>query len=238
LKINDWLNRVKKGSGKFREFLDGKRGGKYENFKVIDIPAARTLWGHLARAENEQLIRIHYATWGVSQLTADIKNFLFRLVNGKLYLNNVLAHIDNVDGKCTFCKIIMNRGLNDRGIFQDHPEYNFELNRLHNETLEHLFYSCTSVSPVLNEFCRQTLGLENNINWEYYMLGRIEIGYEKTLVKILILHFIKFYLYQCRVKKTIPRLNNLNYEFVNIISLLSKKKSIAPYCRNIIQLFS
>ena len=237
VRINDWLNRVKKGSGKFREFLDGKKSGKYINFKAIEIPAAITLWGQFARVENEQLIRIHYATWGVSQLSADFKNFLFRLINGKLYLNNVLAHIDNVDGKCTFCKINMNRGLNDRGILQGDPEYLVELNRLNNETIEHLFYSCISVHPILNEFCRLNLGMENNINWEYYMLGRIEIGYEKTLVKILILHFIKYYIYQCRTKKIMPSLNTLIYEFGIVINQIRKKSSLIPYCRNLIQLF-
>jgi hypothetical protein len=237
LTINEWLNRVKKGSGKFREFLDGKKSRKYGNYKVVEIPAAITLWGQQARLENEQLIRVQYATWGVSQLNADIKNFMFRLVNGKLYLNNVLAHIDNVDPKCTFCKIELNREFNIEGNVIGGQDYMFELNRLPNETVEHIFYDCRWVNPTITEFCRQTLGLQN-LTWGYYILGREETGYEKTMIKILVLHCIKYYIYQCRAKKTLPNVNMLNFEFSCFIKTLQRKKSLAPYCRNVIQLFN
>ena len=78
-------------------------------------------------------------------LPAELKNFLFNMTQGRLYLNNVLQRINPAenDGICTFCRLEGVRELQLRGINEDRPEYLYYLNLLPNETVNHILRVCT-----------------------------------------------------------------------------------------------
>jgi hypothetical protein len=52
-----------------------------------------------------ELVELNYGMWKTSLLDPAFKNFLFKLVHGKLYLNAQLANFGEVEPQCTFCVI-------------------------------------------------------------------------------------------------------------------------------------
>ena len=237
MEIYRWMGGIKKGCRKFRAYIDGKKSIEYSVFKTYRIPSIVTLWQHEVLVEHEQLVRIHLSLWGKSMYKAEFKDFLFRLMHGKLYLNNTVAHYEEIEPCCTFCKIEKVRELHTRGIVEGGLDYDFEINRLPNETCMHLFYSCPSVFNIVESFFQVKFGLQA-ISYEIYVRGKLEGGLEKTQIKLSVLHFVKYYIYQCKKMSKIPNGASLHYEFDQFLEILKKIKGFKPYCRQIEQMFN
>ena len=101
----------------------------------------------------------------------------------------------------------------------------------------HLFYSCLSELNIVESFFQVKFGLRA-ISYEFYVKGKLEGGLEKTQIKLSILHFVKFYIYQCRKMKKIPNVATLHYEFDQFLGIMKEIKGYKPYCRNIEQMFN
>ncbi len=48
---------------------------------------------------------MNFGLWSCATLDSGYKEFLFKYMHGKLYLNNQLASFADVTRACTFCKI-------------------------------------------------------------------------------------------------------------------------------------
>ena len=94
--------------------------------------------------------------WKIGRLNSGFKQFLFKYVHGRLYLNNVLSHIDDtllyIDDTlpcCTICKLQLDRDPNVRGLDRGGQGYQNLLGNLPRETVEHLFVECRYVRPII-----------------------------------------------------------------------------------------
>jgi hypothetical protein len=114
----------KRKGGELRRCVNNVHSQIYFRNDPRNVPSAVTLWGEFNLMEvSRELIEMNYSLWGNSRLSTSFRGFLFNLVQGRLYLNNVLANIHNVSNKCTFCEIIGIRDLNIRGIVEGDVEY-------------------------------------------------------------------------------------------------------------------
>jgi hypothetical protein len=99
--INNWnleqfVMGLRKGCRRYRNVVTGKISKRYEEHDPRAILAGRNLRDGI-EWENRELCELNYKVWTVSHLEADFKDFCFKLVQGRLYLNNQRAHFAEVD---------------------------------------------------------------------------------------------------------------------------------------------
>jgi len=189
------------------------------------VPSAISLWGGGAVDEaNRELIEMNFGLWGISQLSSEFSMFLFNLVQGKLYLNNVLANFDNISPKCTFCELMARRDLVERGFGENDAEFVYYLGLLPNETVSHLFWECEPAQTVVQRAYRWLRGMDwyrgvEEIQKTNFMMGTYSDNNKKlSRVDLIWKHFVKFYIYKCRITRKLPMFPSLKFELEGLFS--------------------
>jgi len=225
--LDDYIRQKKRKGGQLRRVITGKSSYQYIANDPRRVPSAVTLWGEFNLMEvSRELIELNYSLWGNSRLSTSFRGFLFNLVQGRLYLNNVLANIHNVSNKCTFCEIIGIRDLHRRGIVEGDVEYDYYLNLQPVETISHLFWECPNVHNIIQTFYRWIRNLDwyrgvEEIDKKSFFVG-LENDYKGLVEADLIWkQYIKYYIYQCRIRKKLPTFASLRYEFEGMIGFTS-----------------
>ena len=149
-------------------------------------------------------------------------------------MNNVKHRMDGSPAQCTFCTIEAKRELHVQGVTEDRPEYNYYLNLKPTETLKHLFWECNWVQNVIQMCYRWIRGFDwyrglETIDFNNFMLG-VQSNY-KSIVQsdLLWKHYIKFYIYMCRMRRVRPLFSNLKYELTGIL----EQRNMAHFYREI-----
>jgi hypothetical protein len=88
MSIDEFVTGRRKGCKRYRVIMTGKWSKEYIENNPCVIPAGITLWGEGMGGMTRKLVESNYELWTISVLHYDYKNFLFKLVQGKLYLNN------------------------------------------------------------------------------------------------------------------------------------------------------
>jgi len=113
--LDEFIRQKKRRGGHLRKVVTGNLSEQYKLNDPRRVPSAITLWGEFnVQEESRDLVELNFSTWGISKLSTGFRGFLFKLVQGRLYLNNVLANIHGVSNKCTFCEIIGKQDLTTR----------------------------------------------------------------------------------------------------------------------------
>ena len=233
MELKNYIQGIKKGSGKFRVFIDGTKSKMFKEAKVINLPVVRTLLGQYLNEDDENLVRINMKLWKIGKLESGFKQFLFRYVHGKLYLNNVLSHIDDTLPYCTICKLHLDRDPNVRILDRGGPEYINRVENLPRETVEHLFLECRYIRPIVLNLCNNRIRVEH-FEEKTYMMGDIWTNsIEGITVRCLVLHYIKYQVYLCRCFKRIPTQQQVDFELQRFLEELLKSKRWAPYVRQL-----
>ena len=105
------------------------------------------------------------------------------------------------------------RELEDRGIGEDRPEFQYYLGLVEAETVEHLFWECGFVQGLIQQ-CVKWLCNDNEkaIGRDSFMLGCLADKKMITVCDVVWKHYVKFFVYKSRKRKVIPRFGNLRYE--------------------------
>ena len=188
------------------------------------LPGATTLWGVQIVDSDRELVELNFGLWGLSKLGVEFKQFLFNLVQGKLYLNNVLHRIDNTPEQCTFCRLIAIKDLSQRNINEDRPEYLYYINLQPREDLNHLFWDCMHVNHIIQKCYRWIRGFDwlrgdETIGKNSFFLGISHPNKIICTADLIWKHFTKFFIYSCRKQKKIPKFPSLKYEIEGIFGL-------------------
>jgi hypothetical protein len=88
VRIEDFVMGRRKGCKRYRKIMEGKWSTNYMSNTPMNIAAGITLWGEYMEQMGREGVEAHYKLWSCAMLEADFKDFLFKLVHGKLYLNN------------------------------------------------------------------------------------------------------------------------------------------------------
>jgi hypothetical protein len=127
INIDEFVSMDKKGCRRYRLALSGKRSKAYLGYDPRAIRSAVTLWGNDLDNMGKELTEVNFKIWSLGSLEANFKDFCFKLVHGKLYLNAQRARFDNETNRwCTFCGISKVNELKGRGIFENNPLYGDE----------------------------------------------------------------------------------------------------------------
>jgi hypothetical protein len=121
MSIDEVVTGRRKGSRRYRNIMSGKWSREYIENNPRDIAAGITLWGDNMGGMSRTLVERNYELWTFSHLPYDYKNFLFKMVHGKLYLNNQRAWFMEVEPMCTFCMIREKENMKREGVLELTP---------------------------------------------------------------------------------------------------------------------
>jgi len=207
----------KRKGGELRRSVSTRLSQTYLRNDPRNVPSAITLWGDPLNVISRNLIEANFGLWGLSCLSAEFRMFIFNYLQGRLYLNNVLSRIDNTPPMCTFCEIIGKKELDDRGIGMDRPEYQYYLNMLPSESVEHFFWQCDISFSVIQKSYRWIRGLDwyngvETIERVSFQIGIDNLQKSITIADLIWKHYVRYFLYCCRARRKIPQFPSLKYE--------------------------
>ena len=157
------------------------------------------------------------------RLDADYKNFLFKLVQGRLYMNQALAHFANVRPACTFCSIAEKKKMRGEGIEEDGRVWLERINRLSHESVSHLLWDCQHSRVVINGVGQRLSGtIGTTFNKKEFMSGLEDISIANVKLTIILVHFIKYQIYICKCRHRLPTVPQIMYEWEGLRYNLSK----------------
>jgi len=220
--LDEYMRQRKRKGGQLRKVITGKSSEQYNQNDPRRVPSAVTLWGGFDLHEvNRELVELNFSIWGTAKLSTGFRGFLFKFVQGRLYLNNVIAHIHNESNKCTFCEVSARHELTRRGIAEGDAEYEYYLNIQPTETVTHLFWDCIHVQDLIQKFYRWIRNLDwyrgnAQIDKKSFFIGKQHEFKGLVIADLIWKHYAKYYIYQCRSRKKIPTFASLRYEFEGI----------------------
>ncbi len=169
------------------------------------------------------LCELNYGIWTISHLPAEFKNFCFKIMHGRLYLNQQRARFAEVGRWCTFCGINKSRELRGRGIERGNALYDAEMERLPAENPAHLFWECNAVNTLIHTFFNELVGTRNlAVDRRKYFIGWQGKSKGSTILILTGVHLIKHILYKFKIRHRIPTLFSLKEEFRSIMGGLCK----------------
>jgi hypothetical protein len=227
--IDEFMRAKRRGGGVLRRVITGKRSREYMDMDPRRVPAALTLWGEQIVNTERWLVELNYDLWGTSRLDVNFRSFCFNMMQGRLYLNNVLFRIrpQENSSKCTFCCIVAKNELRTRGIGEDRAEYNYYLNLQPIETVSHLFWECDHVQPLIQQIYRWVFGMDwalgnEVIGRDDFFQGNVRSSIEFTKCDIIWKHFVKYQIYMKRLCRKMPTFGDLLHEMMGLREITKK----------------
>jgi hypothetical protein len=155
-------------------------------------------------------------SWCLSYLPSRVKDFIFKMRSNYLQLNNRLnAYNENVDPKCTFCRIRIGGGAA-------------------RDSLEHCFLTCPTSGNAINALNREffnnyQIGDFPNFFWTGIIEGK------ENLMEVFLTFWdvYQFLLFKYRLRRKIPNVEVLKREIVFMLRTSAKKILISVPCRTL-----
>jgi hypothetical protein len=197
--------------------LRSKRGSKRIRLVMSQKPILGTPHNINKFANNMDIIitgnqsNFLNSLWTNNFFNNNMKTFLFKLHNNTLGYNNAVAHfVAGHSSCCTFCDAAGDADINA-------------------ETGLHLFYECAHVSAIVDDTFNRITARENfeYSRREYFTtFERREFSHAKNLVLTIISKFIMKFLWDCKLRFTIPTVElcwEYIHESVSVLRVNNKK---------------
>ncbi len=107
--LNEFVESRKRGCKRYRMVMIGRRTNWYKEKDPKEIASAITLWGGDLVNTSRLQVELNFSSWKIMRLDSDFKNFVFKLLQGRLFLNQAMAHFANIRPACTFCIVLWKR---------------------------------------------------------------------------------------------------------------------------------
>ncbi len=201
----------------------GRRLYLYKQNDPREIASGRTLLGNGIEEMSRVRIELNFGLWKISFLESRFKEFVFRLLQGKLYVNQILANFSEVRPQCTFCVILEKRRMKRENIEEEGAEWLGRINRQRHESVIHLFRECTAIRHLIDSvgnWLANTNG--RRFNKEKFFSGKDDISPQNIRMCVVIVHYIKFILCECKLRHQLPTLTHVRYELEGLGKLFSK----------------
>jgi hypothetical protein len=232
--MDEYTTGKKRGCRRYRRIMEGKNSRKYLENLPVGIAAAMTLWGGYIGDMGRELVERNYKLWSCAALQSGYKDFLFKYLHGKLYLNSQLVNFADVRRECTFCVLHEEKQMRNENVLRGGPEYLRRLSMLSAETVPHLFWGCRWVNNTIQSTFNR-LADENNRNVDVnrYMGGWvIKKKWNQELV-LIVIHFVKYVIYVCRNRRILPSVVHVRYEIEELLKILRKRKKWMSHLTNL-----
>jgi len=175
----------KKGSRVFRKIINGEE----QNYIPHNIQKFAETTECFIGLEKAQKLN---SLWGNCFLDNGTRTFIFKLHNNTLGVNNRVAKfVRGHSAMCTFCEMTGNEDDNQ-------------------ESVLHLFWSCEHVEGVVLGIFRIILNYNENLllNRGSFFGGFESDNETKNAFLLFFISWIKRFIWECRLKKTLPTLEN------------------------------
>jgi len=206
--LAEYLNGYKKGSKKIRKILDNSLA---EN---IDIVGLRTVISFSEIVDlvipQTSVLKNVLALWSLGALTNEHRSILFFEQNNTLPVNARLNAINaNINGKCTFCRIIDWEGAT-------------------RETFMHFFLNCPvsrNLIQIVVALCDDVPPL-NTINFRKLYWYGIFFNDDNNIISYLtFFSLIRVQLYKFKLRRKIPNPDSFKNEFLfNLTCILHNRR--------------
>jgi hypothetical protein len=117
--LNEFILSKKTGCKRYRMIFVGRRTKWYKEIDPKLIASAISLWGRDLDEMRRTQVELNFGAWSIMRLDTGFKEFMFELVQGRLYLNQALSNFANVRPACTFCSIVCIRRMKTKGLIED-----------------------------------------------------------------------------------------------------------------------
>jgi hypothetical protein len=237
--ISEWLRPIKKGSNKIRALMSGRGSRTYRNFKFENIRPVSTLWEQMGIEKDDILIACGMTLWGIKEVDADFRQFMFRWNQGMIHGNTVISHFgDNIDRKCTFCKITEKIRL---GLELGREPTIDELNAIAipDENRPHIMWDCNTVNTCIMEVYNRVWNKDGQVDKKAFLMGKA-IGFlETSQLYMTVNMFIKYRIWKYKLAETLPKtqaiVNDVNV-FLEQLSRYNKWRILIPLLRQLVQM--
>ena len=174
------FNSKRKGSRVLRLEIQNEETKEYFEVNINNFPMVRRIVENVEPVDNS-VLEIHMGLWGKLFLDPELKNFLFRFVQGRLFTNQVMANFqENQARGCTFCSIHSRiEGILGMNIAE--------------ETIMHLFWECVHVNNITIWVGNELVG--RRLTAVEYMLGTKCQNRLSTELVTICLHWSKYWIY-------------------------------------------
>ncbi len=218
------MSRGKIKSSKLRKRISGSDSEIYLENDPRTMSSLRTLWGIRIEEKERRFVELNLRMWTISVLDPEFKDFCFRLLHGRLYLNLAISHFSDIAPGCTFCTIKKGRELRGRGIEIGTAQYDMEIVQVAPETAEHLFWACREVKGVIKNYINMLAGsVGEEISVIKYWEG-CELEYNvDSMLSILVVRFVQFATYRCRVRRRLPLLVNIRDDVGALLEQINRR---------------
>jgi hypothetical protein len=184
--------------------VEGKKGLRYMEQDLRVIPSLNTIWGVRIGEMDRNLIEWNLQVWTITVLAPRFKDFCFKMMHGRLYLNLALSHFSDTRPGCTFCTIKAKGELKRDNINEGTVEYNRRIGLVENETGEHLFWSCRETQRGIRQVLNDMAGTVNLvINRDMFLEGVMQNKKADSIVFILFIRTMQYRLCKCRNQRII-----------------------------------
>ena len=211
--ITEFFGTFKKGSKNCRKILGFK---KYDSVKILEVTSVNSFFIAAKVPPCDDLTaRNAFSLWNCSFLPNRFREFLYKFFFNKLGLNVRTVHFGGLSRMCSFCAIT--------------------LLSTHDETFEHLFFACPTVSSIHREIENTLLGgnyLGNQQNRSFWM-GLQPATPDNKFLRLFYLG-IQYFIWEAKLKKTVPSANFLVGETVQILDTASERNFDLHYAKSIL----
>jgi hypothetical protein len=223
--LDEVVNSRAKGCKKFRMAMVGRRSYSYMQNDPRVIASGRTLIGNGIEEMSRVRIEVNFGIWKISFLEARFKEFVFRLMQGKLYVNQILANFAEVRPQCTFCVILEKRRMRQENIEEGGAEWLNRVNRQRHESIAHLFWECTAVRKLIDDVGNWLAGSNRRkFTKEKFFSGIEDISPQNIRMCVAIVHYIKFIVYECKLRHQLPTLTHVRHELEGLGKLFNNRE--------------
>jgi len=206
--IHEILQGVKKGSSKFRQIISGRGSAKYRSFVFGSIRPINTFWTQMGIEIDTTLVSCGVSLWTIKEANPDFRQFVFKWNQGMIHGNTVISHFgENVDRKCTFCKIKLVAQLK-RELNRDPTEIEVQARviteNVPDENRIHIMWECETVINAINVIYSSVWGTNGNVEKETYLMGRVILCQEATQLFMIVNMFIKYKIWRYKLAGVLP----------------------------------
>ena len=130
--------------------MTGRGSREYRNFTFEKIKPIKSLWEKMGIELDEELIQFSMLVWDTKEVDTEFRQYAFRWYQGMVHGNTVVAHFGDVDRKCTFCNITLERDM-VRQIGRELTEAEKNGLVVPDEDRPHIFWNCPTVAFCIQE---------------------------------------------------------------------------------------
>ena len=191
----------------------------------VNFPSSLNKKENLLELIDRKTVEYIFDIWGKIFLKPELKNFSFRYVQGRLFLNQAVAHYDaGVEPYCTFCKITKTTELRGIGITMDNPLFDVNMRNVPHESVHHIFWQCPSVQYIIN-WVKTKLELEVLTRTEF-LLGKKAENVVTTEKLNIILMWVKYWIYKRKTMCKIPSVRDIENDWAEIADQINNVKRL------------